>query len=312
MDIDGRRQRAHRIVGSHHHVLRLGHGRNFLHHEDPAAATNVRLQKIQALPLNELLELVNPVIRLAAGQRNVDVIGDLFHGVVILGANRLLHPHRIVRLDRLGQADGARRLEKLGMDIDADVDVGSDGFAHRADMLGGDARGLIVRHISSGLDPHFQSGVAISLHHALGVFARLLGRRAAGALIGPDLVADTSAEQGPDWQTGGFTGDIPQGVLNAADGGVDDDATRETRGVVHQIEEILHVARIISNQPDFEVFNDFHRGFVRARGIGFADPIDPLVGEDFDVHPVTPAPTHEKCLDVGDFHRPGIADLSAI
>ena len=129
------------------------------------------------------------------------MIGDLFHGVVILRANRLLHPHRIVGLDRLGQADRPCGLEKFRMDIDAYIDVGSDGFAHRADMFSGDAGGLVVRHVPGGLDPHFQRRVTISLHHALGVFACLLRRGTVGALVSPDLVPDASAEQGPNGQT---------------------------------------------------------------------------------------------------------------
>ena len=84
-------------------------------------------------------ELVLGVVALAAGQRNVDVVGQLGHGVDVFRPDRLFQPHRVVRLDGLGQADGPRDLEELGVDIDADIDVGPEGLAHGGHALAGDA-----------------------------------------------------------------------------------------------------------------------------------------------------------------------------
>ena len=124
-----------------------------------------------------------------------------------------------------------------------------DGFTHRANMLGGHPRGLVIRHIARRLDSHFQSGIAVLFDHRLGVLARLLGSGAACALVDADLVSYAAAEQRPHGHSGGFARDVPQGVLDAAHGGVHDNSSREARGVIHHVEQVLHIARIVADQP---------------------------------------------------------------
>jgi hypothetical protein len=49
-----------------------------------------------------------------------------------------------------------------------------------------------------------------------------------------------------------------------------------------------------------------------AGGVGFADPVNALIGDDLHVDPVAAAGTDEECFDVGDLHRAGVADLAAV
>ena len=55
-----------------------------------------------------------------------------------------------------------------------------------------------------------------------GVIGTGLGSGAADALVDADPVAAFSAEKSVDGQTGGLAGDVPEGVFDATDGGVDD------------------------------------------------------------------------------------------
>ena len=101
-------------------------------------------------------------------------------------------------------------------------------------------------------------------------------------------------------------------MLDAADGGVDDQAAGKARGVVHHVEEVLDIARIIADQPRFEVFDDLNGRFVRSGGIGLTDAVDPLVGEHFYVHPVASARADQERFDIGDLHRGRVPDLAPI
>ena len=49
------------------------------------------------------------------------------------------------------------------------------------------------------------------------------------------------------------------------------DAAGKTRGVVHHVEEILHIARIVADEPQLEVLDDLHRRFIGAGRIRLAD-----------------------------------------
>src|SRR5688572_16990990 len=108
-------------------------------------------------------------------------------------------------------------------------------------MLGSYPDRLVVGHAPGSLNSHLQRGIAIRLDHPFGVFASLLGGRSAGTLVGADLISHASTEQGPHWNTRGFASYVPQGVFDPAHGGVCNNAAWKPRGVVHDVEEILHI-----------------------------------------------------------------------
>src|SRR5687767_6702346 len=202
--------------------------------------------------------------------------------------------------------------KKLRVDVDGDVDVGANGFAYGGHMRDRIARRLVEWHVRWSLYAHLESGVAVFVDHRLGVFAGLLRRGAARALVHADLVAHPATDERRHRHAKGLARDVPEGVLDAAHGGIRDDAAGKTRGVVHQVEDVLHIARVVADQPQLEVFDDFHHRFIGARGIRLADTVNALVGENFYVNPVPAAGAHQECLDVGDLHGGHIADLPAI
>src|SRR5688572_59594 len=202
--------------------------------------------------------------------------------------------------------------KKLRVDVDGDVDVGANGFAYGGDMRDRIARRRVEWHVRWSLYAHLERGVAVLFDHRLGVFAGLPRCGAARALVHADLVAHPAADERRHWHAKRLARDIPEGVLDAAHGGIGNDAAWKTRGVVHQVEDVLHIARVVANQPQLEVFDDFHHRFIGARGIRLADPVNALVGENFYVNPVAAAGAHQECLDVGDLHGGHIADLPAI
>ena len=83
------------------------------------------------------------------------------------------------------------------------------------------------------------------------------------------------------------------------DGRVGDDAAGEARGVVHQLPEVLDVARVLADQPGLEV-GDHGRGrVVRPARVRLADAVDALVGLDPDEHVVAAVGVDEERLDLG-------------
>src|SRR3954447_7961560 len=101
-------------------------------------------------------------------------------------------------------------------------------------------------------------------------------------------------------------------MLDAADRGVNYQATRKPGCVVHQIKQILHIPRVLPDEPQLEIFDYLHRSFIRTYGISFTDPVNTLVGQHLDIEPIPTTGADEKGFDVGYFHCGRVADLSSI
>ena len=74
---------------------------------------------------------------------------------------------------------------------------------------------------------HLQRRVVVCLHQPGGVVGQLLGRVAIDGLVDAHLVAALAAHQLVDRYAKGLTLDVPQGMLDAADGRVEHGATGE-------------------------------------------------------------------------------------
>ena len=148
------------------------------------------------------------------------MVRQLLHGIEVFGPNRLLQPERIVGFDLLGHANRALHLEIAGVDIDSDVDVRPHRFANSADSLTGDTGHLVIGHgvVAPIVRRHLDGGVSVFVDEPGSVLGRLFRRRAANTLVGADLVANAASEQSPHRQAGGFGGNVPQGVFDAAHG----------------------------------------------------------------------------------------------
>ena len=102
-------------------AVRLGERGDLLALQDPAAATEVRLDDRRCAERQQLLELVLRGEPLARGDGDRGLAGDLGHLGRLVGRNRLLEPQRVVGLEPLRQADGARRGE---LPVRAEEEVG--------------------------------------------------------------------------------------------------------------------------------------------------------------------------------------------
>jgi len=140
---------------------------------------------------------------------------------------------------------------------------------------------------------------------AQGVFGTGLGSGAADTLIDADPVAAFSTEKAEDGKTGGLAGDVPEGVFDATDGGVDDRSAGKPGVRVQVLPDAGDVARVAPDKPGCEVGDHGSDGVIRADGIGFTDPGQALVGEDPAGNEVSVAHGDGQGLDAGDLHGVG-------
>ena len=101
-------------------------------------------------------------------------------------------------------------------------------------------------------------------------------------------------------------------MLDAADGRVDYQAARKPSGVIHHIEQILNVPRIVADEPRLEILNHLHCRLIGTSRVRLSDTEDSLIGQNFHIDPVAATGSHEERLDVRNFHRGRIPDLAAV
>jgi len=74
-------------------------------------------------------------------------------------------------------------------------------------------------------------------------------------------------------------------VLDAADRRVHHRTAREARRVVHQVPQVLDVARILAHEPFAVILDHLDRRLVRPAGVRLADAFDALIGDDLHIDP---------------------------
>src|SRR5262245_5994747 len=169
--------------------------------------------------MQDALKFILRIIALATGQWNVDVSSKFGHGVYILRPDWLLEPERTMGLDFARQANGPRHFKKLRVDIHADIDIRTKRLANRSHSLPCKASDRVVGHfVGFGLmwgDLH--GCVTVLLHEGFGALCYPGRAVAAGTLVNADLLAALATKQHVHWKPGRFAGNIPQGMLEAAD-----------------------------------------------------------------------------------------------
>ncbi len=193
-------------------------------------------------------------------QRDLDVFGELLHGVDdFLGVIGLFEPHGIVGLDLFGHADGARHLEELGMNVDADVDIRSYASRTARTRWPADARdvvhraGIGVRHVGR----HFDGGVAVLLDEPLGGLRDLLRLRCRrrfdrrGSCRALCLRATCRRAARPPCRR------CPSRACSMPLRAEFITLPPGSGEVVHQVPEVLDVAWVLADEPRFVVFDDF-------------------------------------------------------
>src|SRR5688500_11625756 len=82
------------------------------------------------------------------------------------------------------------------------------------------------------------------------------GGGAGAGRVAADAVAALTAGHAVDGKAGGLAGDVPQRVLDARDGGVDDRAAGEARVGVEVLPDAGDVSGVFALQPGGEVGDD--------------------------------------------------------
>ncbi len=300
--IDHGCQRSHRIVRRDHHVMRLGYRRDLLQLQDPARQTNIGLHDVGRLFRQQLPEIMLRVQALTGRERNLHPLFERLHGVHVFHADRLFEKIGMHRFQGLGHLRRANRLEQRGMRVEGQVHIRTHCVSNSLGTLPCRTGHRVIRH---GLRPgrmrrHLDRRVPILRDQRFGVFGKLRGSSAAGALIDAHAVAALASQQHVDRKARRFSGDVPQRVLDAADGGVDHRASRKAREVVHGGPEILDIARILAHQPRFEIFNGGDSRLIGADRVGLTEAEYSRVCEHFHEAEIAPARVHQKTLDVGD------------
>ena len=195
-----------------------------------------------------------------------------------------LQPEQVERLKRPADGDGALGLEVV-VDIQADVDVGADGLAHRSDLLDCvpdqvgrsvlvvrasehvvDDRWVLARKDDVGLERgvacvHGLAGaVGDVLHRAQLGDAPLLGhpRPVGGEVrpVHPLLVPERAADQPVHGHAVELALDVPQGKLDTGDGHCCRSAGRRARVTVHVHPELVDRERDLANQRLADVLDE--------------------------------------------------------
>jgi len=128
--------------------------------------------------------------------------------------------------------------------------------------------------------------------------------------IRADVVTHRPAPELCAGNAGDLAGDVPEGDVDAGDGGGTDDAVAVPEMLAeHHLPQVLDTARVFADQQRGEVFNGgddaagvpFERGFPPAVQAG-------LIGDNLDEHPVPHPGIADERLDGGDFHFEWNAD----
>ena len=201
------------------------------------------------------------------------------------------------------------------MAIDHDVDRIADGVAHRLDAVFrvAEGRGSIQRH--GGRDGHgFERAKSLGdaasrqIGEARGVGGiaaiEIFHLPAAQVRVEADEIAHGSAPEPVTRDAVDFAENVPQGDVDAADGGAADDAVAVPEVLaVHHLPEVLDAGGVLVDEKFADVFDRADDG----AGVPFERRLTPspqarLIGGDFDENPVAHPGVADEGLDVGNFH----------
>src|SRR5581483_10111109 len=168
---------------------------------------------------------------------------DLGHYVVILRLARLFDEHRLIRLDSLDQ-----QLSRCRADCSVKINRQVDIISHSVPQLGEFLGGILHRcgRFNIARRPLFgRSG--FEGRETAGQLP-LYCLRSAGMGIDTDAVARRAAEQLIDWNTEGFSLDIPERLVDAAERAGQDRSAAVKRMPVDRLPMMRDPARVLANQ----------------------------------------------------------------
>src|SRR5215217_2329101 len=134
LDADRGGNRSLCLMGGDDGIARVGHGTDHPRAQNASHGRGIRLQDVDGVVLQQFRELMRRVETLSGGHGNVDAARHFSGGVDFGVVGRLLEPGRLELGQVIADPDSLRDTE-AAMPLDHDLDLRTDGFAHRADDI---------------------------------------------------------------------------------------------------------------------------------------------------------------------------------
>jgi len=128
--VDGRGDRAGRVVWGDGDVVGLGKGGDLLHLQKATADADVGLDDVGAALLEEFAEAEGGVQHLPGGDRYRGMGAEFGKGIDVFGPEWFFQEEGVEWRQGLGQLVRPDGFEDAGMGVEADLDIRSDGVAH--------------------------------------------------------------------------------------------------------------------------------------------------------------------------------------
>ena len=243
------------VVGGHGDVFGLGHDGDLLEFGDAAGVGDVGLQDIHGVVVDDVGEGEFGVEAFAGGDGDGDFAADFEEFAYAFLGYGLFVEEGVVFLEAVAEFDGVHDVE-LGVGFDEDVDLVADGFADLGDSGFGDCRfslgDLVVVGLREWIELH--GGVA-HVDDDFCLFGVLFGR--AGVCVpavgvDADSVSLRSAEELVYGAIKDLAFEVPEGDVDAADGGHGEAAAFARGVVVHIGPDRLGVKGVTVDDPFFD------------------------------------------------------------
>ncbi len=207
---------------------------------------------------------------------------------MLLAVDDFLDEHRLVGLERFdqqlrrGRANGAVK-------VDRNIDVVAHGVAQLGELLG---RVLHRRRRFDVTGGPFFRRTRLERRESFGD-SGLQRVHAIAVRIDADAFARRPAKQLVDRNAEGFAFDVPQRLIDAAEGTGQNRPAAIERVFVNRLPVMHHAARIFADEIRLDFLDSLRTGQRAAFGDGLAQSDNARIGVDLEEQP---ARFHQKCL----------------
>ena len=273
-----------RVMGDDVDRLCLGQSGDLLARRDAARHAHIGADILHLGSVHELVELHQVDEPFAGSHRQVDLIDELRHGGHVVG-NRVLVEVGPVLLQGVGALHSLSR-GQAPVALDGNVHLPAHGLAdggqlalHPADHLRESlaAAAILVFGVADGVA---DGGVAL-IFQSQSLFCKVLGGLGLEVDIDAGLVAHLAAQQFIDGGIVVLALQVPQGNVDAGDGGGHHRAA-EVHTAGQAVVDVLNIQRIQADEVVLHGVDALSGGLLIAPGTALAVAHQPGVSVDFD------------------------------
>ena len=222
-------------------------------------------------------------VAFACRHRHAYLGGERPEGGDAVGRDRVLHEQRAVT-GQFGAHEHGVGGRHVAVQLDAEIDVPADGLADGGEALDEitDPLGLAHAVVVFLEEQDLQGRVALVLHRGARRRHDLLQRPGVDHPHGPDSPAGPPAQELPHRNLEMLATQVPQGLVDGADGARDRHPA-ETQGPVERQPVVLDVDRVLALQEWLERPDDLGDGGRPAEEGRLAHPRRAVLGRDPDI-----------------------------